>query len=206
MCGAVSYAWRGPITDDEMVDLVKSYSGRAAAGWWDQIRTHSLGWIAARNRDGLLVGFVNVAWDGGDHAFLIDTRTRGGYQRQGVGAEVVRQAAPCAKAAGCEWLHVDFEAELAPFYLNAGGFRPTDAGLIHLYSLDGLDSGAGNVPRSPNHGAHAPGQGLPRHVNPAALPAERFARPALARPGILAGGRGGAAHFPRRVAVVFSGP
>ena len=23
----------------------------------------------------LLVGFVNIAWDGGDHAFLIDTKT-----------------------------------------------------------------------------------------------------------------------------------
>jgi hypothetical protein len=33
--------------------------------------------VAARTSDGLLVGFVNIAWDGGYHAFLLDTRTRG---------------------------------------------------------------------------------------------------------------------------------
>jgi hypothetical protein len=35
-----------------------------------------------------------------------------------------------ARQAGCEWLHVDFEGHLRPFYLDASGFRPTDAGLI----------------------------------------------------------------------------
>ena len=118
-----------------MVDLVQSHGGRAAAGWWDQVRAHSLGWVTARSTDGKLVGFVNVAWDGGDHAFLIDTKTRGNFQHQGVGTEVVRRAALHARAAGCEWLHVDFEAELAPFYLDACGFRSTAAGLIHLRSL-----------------------------------------------------------------------
>ena len=39
-----------------------------------------------------------------------------------------------ARAAGCEWLHVDFDPELAPFYLGACGFERTDAGLIHLLS------------------------------------------------------------------------
>jgi GNAT superfamily N-acetyltransferase len=130
--GEVRYAWRGPVTDEEMVDLVGSHGGRAEPGWWDRIRPHSLGWVTARDDAGLLVGFVNVAWDGGDHAFLLDTKTRGSHQRQGIGAEVVRRAARQAAAAGCEWLHVDFEPELAPFYLDACGFRPTDAGLIHL--------------------------------------------------------------------------
>lgn len=136
MRNEVSYCWRGPITDDEMVDLVKSHGGRVTAGWWDQIRAHSLGWITARDADGVLVGFVNVAWDGGDHAFLIDTKTRSGRQRQGIGTEVVRRAARHAQAAGCEWLHVDFEPDLAPFYFDACGFCPTDAGLIHLHSQD----------------------------------------------------------------------
>ena len=136
MSDEVSYFWRGPVTDDEMVDLVESHGGRASAGWWDQIRAHSLGWVAARDRDGILLGFVNVAWDGGDHAFLIDTKTRRRCQRQGIGSEAVQRAAFHARAAGCEWLHVDFEPDLAPFYLDACGFRPTDAGLIHLYSVD----------------------------------------------------------------------
>ncbi|CAN5671308.1 GNAT family N-acetyltransferase [soil metagenome] len=129
---AVDYSWRGPITDDEMVELAESYGGRPAPGSWDRIRAHSLGWIVARDGDGVLVGFVNVAWDGGDHAFLIDTKTCGRWQRRGVGTEVVRRAAHHAKAAGCEWLHVDFEPDLAPFYIHACEFVPTDAGLIHL--------------------------------------------------------------------------
>ncbi len=130
----LTFAWRAPITDDEMVELVESHGGTAVAGWWDQIRARSLGWVCARAPDGLLVGFVNVAWDGGDHAFLLDTKTRGDWQRQGIGVDLVRRAVLEATAAGCEWLHVDFEPDLAAFYLDACGFRRTDAGLIHLPS------------------------------------------------------------------------
>ncbi|MFE0424242.1 GNAT family N-acetyltransferase [Streptomyces sp. NPDC058953] len=133
----ISYGWRDPVTDDEMTDLVRSHGGNAVAGWWDRIREYSLGWVAARDRDGLLVGFVNVAWDGGDHAFLIDTKTRGPYQRRGIATAVVRLAAERARAAGCEWLHVDFDPPLRGFYFDACGFRPTDAGLIHLPSTGG---------------------------------------------------------------------
>jgi len=115
-----------------MVALVAAHGGRAQPGWWDQIRPHSLGWVTARRTDGLLTGFVNVAWDGGDHAFLLDTKVRTEYQRQGVATELVRVAALRSQAAGCEWLHVDFKAHLAPFYLGSCGFRPTAAGLIQL--------------------------------------------------------------------------
>ena len=133
MYDEVEYSWRGPVTDDEIVELAESYGGQSTAGSWDGIRAHSLGWMTARD-DGVLVGFVNVAWDGGDHAFLLDTKTRGSWQRRGIGTEVVRRAAQHARAAGCEWLHVDFEPHLASFYFDACGFRRTDAGLIHLRS------------------------------------------------------------------------
>ena len=135
MTDALTYRWRGPLTDAEMVDLVRSHNGRPEAGWWDQIRPFSLGWVTARLAAGELIGFVNVAWDGGDHAFLIDTKVRGDYQRRGIATELVRRAAVAVSAAGCEWLHVDFEDRLAPFYFDACGFRPTAAGLIHLPGL-----------------------------------------------------------------------
>ncbi len=124
--------WRGPIADEEVLDLVRSHGGDPQAGWWPRIRDHSLGWVSARDESGLLVGFVNVAWDGGDHAFLLDTKTRGSHQRRGIGRDLVRVAEEHARAAGCEWLHVDHLPELAPFYLDACGFRRTDAGLVHL--------------------------------------------------------------------------
>jgi ribosomal protein S18 acetylase RimI-like enzyme len=134
---AVEYRWRSDIADDEIVVLVESHSGRSQVGWWDRIRPHSLGWASAHLDDGTLVGFVNVAWDGGDHAFLLDTKVRPDHQRRGIGVELVRLAAREARQAGCEWLEVDFddEARLAPFYFDACGFRPTHAGLIHLPDL-----------------------------------------------------------------------
>ena len=90
--------------------------------------------MTARTDAGELVGFVNVAWDGADHAFLVDTKTRPSHQHQGLGTAVVGYAVAEAKAAGCEWLFVDFTPELAPFYLDACGFRSTLAGLVHLPS------------------------------------------------------------------------
>jgi hypothetical protein len=128
----IVYTWRGELSDEELCDLVASHGGAPVAGWWSQIRGHSLGWVTARSDGGQLVGFVNVAWDGGDHAFLLDPKTRGQWQRQGIATGVVAVAARHAKDAGCEWLHVDFAPDLRPFYLDSCGFSPTEAGLIHL--------------------------------------------------------------------------
>jgi len=127
----VDLDWRAPLTDEELCELVASHGGAPVPGWWDRIRPHALGWVTARD-GGELVGFVNVAWDGGDHAFLLDTKTRGDRQREGIATAVVARATQEARAAGCEWLHVDFRPALAPLYVGACGFRPTDAGVIHL--------------------------------------------------------------------------
>lgn len=135
MHAPVSCEWRGELGDAELVELTLSHGGSPVEGWWDQVRPHSLGWVTARCTDGELVGFVNVAWDGADHAFLLDTKTRLRHQRQGIASAVVAVAAQHAKEAGCEWLHVDFVPDLAPFYLEACGFGSTHAGLIHLLSM-----------------------------------------------------------------------
>src|SRR6266446_1256083 len=126
--------WRGDVSDAELATLTRSHGGQPSPGWWDRVRPHSLGWVTARLNDGTLVGFVNVAWDGCDHAFLLDTKTRGDLQRRGIATKLVQIAALHTKAAGCEWLHVDFDDldRLGPFYFDACGFRKTHAGLIHL--------------------------------------------------------------------------
>jgi GNAT superfamily N-acetyltransferase len=79
-----------------------------------------------------LVGFVNVAWDGAVHAFLLDTLAAARVRRQGVGTRLVEVAVEHAREAGCDWLHVDFEDHLRGFYFDSCGFRPTQAGLIAL--------------------------------------------------------------------------
>jgi ribosomal protein S18 acetylase RimI-like enzyme len=131
------FDWRAEVADEELVDLTRAHGGDPAPGWWDRIRGHSLGWVTARAEAGTLVGFVNVAWDGGDHAFLLDTKVHPDVQRRGIGTELVRLAARHAREAGCEWLEVDFEDAdgLAAFYFEACGFRPTNAGLLHLPAL-----------------------------------------------------------------------
>jgi ribosomal protein S18 acetylase RimI-like enzyme len=132
MTRTVAFRWRGEASDAELVTLVEAHGGHSEPGWWDRIRPHSLGWVTARLADGTLIGFVNVAWDGGDHAFLIDTKVASSHQRQGLATALVAEAARQATAAGCEWLHVEFEDQLAPFYFGACGFQPTSAGLIRL--------------------------------------------------------------------------
>ena len=39
--------------------------------WSAQLAAHSLSWLDARDGDAL-AGFVNLAWDGDRHAFLLD--------------------------------------------------------------------------------------------------------------------------------------
>ena len=46
--------------------------------------------------------------------------------------QIVKVAEDEARAAGCEWLHVDFEPSLRQFYLDACGFGSTPAGVIQL--------------------------------------------------------------------------
>ena len=82
---------------------------------------------------GELIGFLNVAWDGGLHAFLLDTCVVPEFRRQGVARQLVEAARQTAAARGAAWLHVDFEPQLEPFY-RACGFRPCAAGLIRLRS------------------------------------------------------------------------
>jgi GNAT superfamily N-acetyltransferase len=121
---------RAPVSSAEINDLRSVGWPSAGAQDWDAVLSHSLGWVTA-HVDGRLVGFVNVAWDGGSHAFLLDTVVDPAVRDHGVGKGLVERAAAIAREAGAEWLHVDFDAELRPFY-EACGFRPTEAGLLAL--------------------------------------------------------------------------
>lgn len=115
-----------------MAELTRSHGGTPEPGSWDRIARHSLGWVTARSANASLTGFVNVAWDGGEHAFLLDPEVRPEYRHRGIGTELVDRAARGARAAGCTWLHVDFEDRLAPFYFDSCRFRSTAAGLLRL--------------------------------------------------------------------------
>ncbi|HEY5984995.1 MAG TPA: GNAT family N-acetyltransferase, partial [Streptosporangiaceae bacterium] len=128
-----TYEWRGGFTNEEVNALHAECFGHPPLtdDWLAQVNRHGLGWVCAR--DGTeLAGFVNVAWDGGCHAFILDTMVTVKVRRQGVGTALVALATQQAREAGCEWLHVDFEDHLRPLYFDSCGFTPTNAGLIDL--------------------------------------------------------------------------
>jgi GNAT superfamily N-acetyltransferase len=91
---------------------------------------YSFCWVSAHSGS-LLVGFVNVAWNGGKHAFLLDAVVHPDWRQRGVGRALVAEAVNRARQGGLEFLHVDHEARLAPFYQRCG-FESTAAGLIRL--------------------------------------------------------------------------
>lgn len=105
---------------------------------WGTLPEHDISQVLERSLthigayvDRRLVGFVNIAWDGGIHAFLLDVSVLPSFRRKGIATNLVRQAIASAKARGAKWLHVDFEPHLEVFY-SACGFRDTRAGLIDL--------------------------------------------------------------------------
>ncbi len=127
----IAYRISEPVSERALNDLF-------AISWPDHaplspetLQQHSAGWVCAFDGDAL-VGFVNVAWDGATHMFLLDTTVAPSHRRRGIGSHLVRTAVELATQRGGEWLQVDYDPELASFYEGCG-FRPTPAGLLQLY-------------------------------------------------------------------------
>lgn len=99
--------------------------------WSERLERHSRSWAGAFAQ-GRLVGFVHAVWDGGKHAFLLDTAVAPDFRHQGIGTEVVAALIQDLRDLGTEWLHVDYEPHLESFYREACGFTPIQAGLLRL--------------------------------------------------------------------------
>jgi ribosomal protein S18 acetylase RimI-like enzyme len=128
----IAYRISPTISNDELNALFTAAWGTVFQTDFEKQHQHSLLYVCAYSDD-RVIGYVNVAWDGGIHAFLLDTSVHPDVRHQGIGTQLVREAAEAAKARGIEWLHVDFEPPLTDFY-RACGFVHTDAGLINLKS------------------------------------------------------------------------
>lgn len=105
--------------------------GEPGPASFDAILARSLGHVGAYDRN-LLVGFVNLAWDGGIHAFILDTCVHPGQRGQGIGTGLVLRSIEIARKHQVSWLHVDYEPHLALFYEQCG-FRATTAGVMRLH-------------------------------------------------------------------------
>jgi GNAT superfamily N-acetyltransferase len=91
----------------------------------------SLCWVTAHT-EFELVAFINVAWDGGEHAFLLDTTVHPDFRRQGIGTRPVAGGVRVCRERGITWVHVDCVPELEEFYRRACAFRPSAAGILKL--------------------------------------------------------------------------
>jgi GNAT superfamily N-acetyltransferase len=133
MSAALDVRVRFAVDDDVLSDLhARAFGGPRAATqpWAERLERHSLTWVGVFAGPAL-VGFVHACWDGGAHAFLLDTVVDPGFQRRGIGRRLVQALVAEVTAAGCDWLHVDYEAHLDDFYRGCG-FRPTAAGLMYV--------------------------------------------------------------------------
>jgi hypothetical protein len=104
----IAYEWRGAFDDDSLSDLhAQGFDHPVLSeAWRAQLERQSLGWVCAFDDD-QLVGFVNVAWDGGTHAFVLDTLLTDDARRRGVDREMIAMAVAETRAAGLGWLHPD---------------------------------------------------------------------------------------------------
>ncbi len=123
---------RTQLTDAQLNALFAAAWPHHTTRTFGPIHERSLTWISAWRTD-QLVGYVNVATDGGLHAFLVDTTVHPTEQRHGLGQRLVRTAAQQAAQAGATWLHVDYEPHLDGFYRSCK-FVSTTAGLMRLSS------------------------------------------------------------------------
>lgn len=130
----ITYKICPPVTNYELNELFAIAWGNHKT--WDflPVLAHSLLYVCAYHET-KLIGFVNVAWDGAQHAFILDTTVHKDFRRRGIGIKIVKLAAKATKKHGVDWLHVDFEPHLKEFYRKCG-FRRTDAGLINLKDTD----------------------------------------------------------------------
>lgn len=118
------------LNDDELNELFAESWPAHSRRRFGPVLARSLVHVSARLGE-RLVGFVNVASDGGEHAFLLDPTVAPDLRRNGVGKALVARAIGEARSRGARWLHVDYLPELEPFYRSVG-FRTTSAGVMRL--------------------------------------------------------------------------
>lgn len=126
----VNYRASPSVTNDELNALFAVAWQEHTRRDFEHVLNRSLTFVCAYYEE-RLVGFVNLAWDGGHHAFILDTTVHPEFRRSGIGRELVKRAVAEAEGRGVQWVHVDYEPNLQSFYEQCG-FVNTSAGLIRL--------------------------------------------------------------------------
>jgi GNAT superfamily N-acetyltransferase len=126
----IVYRVRPPVTNADLNPLFFVSWPKHEEWDFSPILERSLLWVCAYVET-RLIGYVNLAWDGGVHGFILDTTVHPDYRRQGIGVQLVKTAIEAARQYDLEWIHVDYEPHLEAFYIQCG-FRPSAAGILRM--------------------------------------------------------------------------
>jgi len=123
----IEFRVRPPVTNVELNALFATAWPKHPGHDFGPALRHSLAWVCAYAGE-RLVGYLNLARDGDQHAFILDTTVHADFQRRGIGRRLVERAVAVAETQRLDWVHVDYEPHLHDFYTRCG-FQPTMAGL-----------------------------------------------------------------------------
>ncbi|MDF3835700.1 GNAT family N-acetyltransferase [Cupriavidus basilensis] len=126
----IEYKNNAEVTDEHLNELFSASWPNHQPSSFRMVLSLSLVYVCAF-RATELIGYVNVAWDGRSHAFILDPTVHPRYRRQGIGQQLVLSAIAAAREHGVAWMHVDFEPHLREFYAQCG-FRASEAGIVNL--------------------------------------------------------------------------
>lgn len=97
---------RFTVDDEAVTDVHRLAFGSSVTAvhpWVHQLEHHSLAWVGAF-AGSTLVGFANVCWDGGSHAFVLDSAVRSDHQRHEIGRGPVLTAPTDAGLLDLTWI------------------------------------------------------------------------------------------------------
>ena len=95
----IEYKTEPELTDSELNDLFASAWENHVERKFGPVLEQSLTYVCAF-AGSRLVGFVNVAWDGGVHGFILDTTVHRDFQRRRIGTEMMKRAADIVRIPG----------------------------------------------------------------------------------------------------------
>ena len=121
----VMYSVSPPITNEALNRLFSESWDDHQAGNFAPVLARSLAYVCAYH-ERRLVGFVNVAWDGGNHAFLLDTTVHPSVRRQRDRARTGASGSRSGTGARDRLAARRLRAALRR--LRSCGFRETEAG------------------------------------------------------------------------------
>lgn len=92
----LKYLVNPAISNDKLNELfVQSWHAHTDMDF-ESIHLHSLACVVSYNNDEP-IGYINIAWDGYIHAFLLNTTVHPDWRLKGIGQALVQKAAAIAK-------------------------------------------------------------------------------------------------------------